>query len=431
MNISRDNVSKTKVKLTITLDASELADARDVALTKLARDVKVQGFRKGKAPLAVVAKNVDQRLLAEQVVDSALNRAVAEAFIKEDVQVISRPNVEVTKFVPEQTLEFTAEADILPDVQLGNYKKLKIKKPEQQKITKKEIDEVVDRTRQQFSEKVEVKRAAKTGDEAVIDFVGKIGGTAFDGGKADDYPLTLGSGSFIPGFEEGIEGHKLGETFDIDVTFPADYGAKEMAGKKAVFTVTLKKINEVKLPEANDEFAAKLGAFTSMDDVRADIQRELEARAKSQYEQDVRNAVVEAFVETVKTEVPEVLIDEQVEAMSKEITENAMYRGQSLDDYLKAGGFESEADWREKEAKPAAKKRVTASMALSKFAKEHDIEVSDEDIDVEMKPYKEQYVKQPDMLKQLESPEVRADFAGRVRTNKSINKLAELNGINL
>ena len=431
MNISRDNVSKTKVKLTITLDASELADARDVALTKLARDVKVQGFRKGKAPLAVVAKNVDQRLLAEQVVDSALNRAVAEAFTKEDVQVISRPNVEVTKFVPEQTLEFTAEADILPDVQLGNYKKLKIKKPEQQKITKKEIDEVVDRTRQQFSEKVEVKRAAKTGDEAVIDFVGKIDGTAFDGGKADDYPLTLGSGSFIPGFEEGIEGHKLGETFDIDVTFPADYGAKEMAGKKAVFTVTLKKINEVKLPEANDEFAAKLGAFTSMDDVRADIERELEARAKSQYEQDMRNAVVEAFVETVKTEVPEVLIDEQVEAMSKEITENAMYRGQSLDDYLRASGFESEADWREKEAKPAAKKRVTASMALSKFAKEYDIKVSDEDIDVEMKPYKEQYVKQPDMLKQLESPEVRADFAGRVRTNKSINKLAELNGINL
>ena len=139
MNISRDNVSKTKVKLTITLDASELADARDVALTKLARDVKVQGFRKGKAPLAVVAKNVDQRLLAEQVVDSALNRAVAEAFIKEDVQVISRPNVEVTKFVPEQTLEFTAEADILPDVQLGNYKKLKIKKPEQQKKATKQL----------------------------------------------------------------------------------------------------------------------------------------------------------------------------------------------------------------------------------------------------------------------------------------------------
>ncbi|MFZ1242924.1 MAG: trigger factor, partial [Candidatus Saccharimonas sp.] len=219
MKTSIKNVSETKVIATITVEANELEAARQVALKKFAKTVKVAGFRKGNAPLEMVAKNTDPNDLINETVNNALSKAVAEAFLENKVQVLDRPEVEVKKFVPFSELEFTAEADVLPKVTLGDYKKLKLK-PVAVKIDKSDVDDVIERLQKGLSEKTETKDAAKDGDEVVLDFVGKQNNEPFEGGTAKDYPLVLGSGSFIPGFEEALVGHKTGESFDIPLSFP-------------------------------------------------------------------------------------------------------------------------------------------------------------------------------------------------------------------
>jgi trigger factor len=240
MKTTVKNLSDTKVQLTITVDANELAAAEQVALVKLSQSVKVPGFRKGKVPASVAAKHVEPQALQEQLLDDAISKAVAEAFIAEKIQALDRPMVDVKKYVPGDLLEFTAEVDILPAVKLGDYKKL-TSKVAKVNVAAADVDDVIERMRQGFAEKKEVERAAKEGDETVIDFVGKKDGVAFDGGAGTDYTLKLGSNQFIPGFEEGIVGHKPGEEFDLELEFPKDYHAKDLAGEKVVFTTTLKK----------------------------------------------------------------------------------------------------------------------------------------------------------------------------------------------
>lgn len=238
-----EHVSPTKVKLTITLGKKELDAAQQVALTKLAKEMKVPGFRKGKVPASVAMKSVDPNLLAQQTADDALSKAVAEAFLKEEIQALDRPEVELKKFVPGQEMEFTAESEVLPKVILGDYKKLKVKK-EKSEVTDSDIKEILERMRDGMSDKKEVSRAAKNGDEVIIDFTGKKDGVAFEGGTAENYELKLGSNSFIPGFEEGIVGKKPGDTFDLKLAFPKEYHVAELAGADVTFTTTLKKINE-------------------------------------------------------------------------------------------------------------------------------------------------------------------------------------------
>ena len=201
------NISDVKVELTISLGVEELKAAEQVALTKLAKEVKIEGFRKGKAPLEMVAAQVDQNVLGQEVIENALSKAVAEAFLKEKIQAINRPEVDVKKFIPGTELEFTATSEIMPKVELGDYKNLKVKK-EKVSVSQKEINETIDQILKNFAEKKKVKRAAKEGDEVIIDFLGKKDGVAFDGGKAEKFPLELGSKSFIPGFEEGLIGKK-------------------------------------------------------------------------------------------------------------------------------------------------------------------------------------------------------------------------------
>ena len=244
-------LSDTKVVLTIILDKQELADAEQVALTKLSKTVKAPGFRAGKVPASVAAKHVDPNALTQQTLDDALSKAVSKAFTEENIQALDRPQVDIKKFVPGQELEFVAEAEIFPKVTLGDYKKLGVKKTVGV-VKPADVDDVIDRMRQGFAERKDVERAAKDGDEVVIDFVGKKDGVAFEGGTAEDYKIVLGSNQFIPGFEEGVVGHKPGEQFDLDLSFPADYHAADLASAKVTFTTTLKAIKDVVLPEVND-----------------------------------------------------------------------------------------------------------------------------------------------------------------------------------
>lgn len=426
MKTTVKHLSDTKVELTISLSKTELEAAEQVALSKLAKNIKVPGFRKGKIPASVAVKHADPQALAQQTLDDALSKAVAEAYIAENIQALDRPQVEVKKFVPGQELEFTAETEILPKVTLGDYKKLKAKAAKVT-VASKDIDEIIERMRSGFSEKKDVQRAAKDGDEVVIDFIGKKDDVAFDGGTATDYNLTLGSNSFIPGFESGVVGKKPGETFDLELEFPKDYHAKDLKGAKVVFTTTLKSIKEVAQPEVNDEFAAKAGPFKTLEELKADIKRELTTQKEREAGEKLKDELVKELIEVSTVPVPEVLLKDQAGSIERDMQQNLMYQGLTLEQYLENKGFESKAKWQETEVADAAKKRVQAGLVLAELSKVEKIEATEKELDDHVELYKKQYANNPKMVEQFDLPEARRDIANRLLTEKTVERLALLN----
>lgn len=426
MKTTVKKLSDTKVELTITLGKEELTAAEQSALAKLAKNIKAPGFRKGKVPVSVAQKHVDPQLLSQETLDSALSKAVAEAYMNEGLQALDRPAVEIKKFVPGETLEFTAETEVLPEIKLGDYKKLKAKKTKAV-VKTDEINEIIERMRQGFSEKKDVKRAAKDGDEVIIDFVGKKDDVPFDGGAAKDYSLTLGSNSFIPGFEEGIVGHKIGETFDLNLEFPESYHVKDLKGAKVVFTTTLNGIKEVVLPKVDDEFAAKAGPFKTVDELKADIKRELTAQKEREVNEKLKDELVQELIEVSTIPVPEVLLKDQAESIERDMTQNLMYQGLTLDQYLENKGFKSKDNWLETEVADAAKKRVQAGLVLAELSKVEKIEASTQELDDHVARYKKEYANNPNMVAQFDQPEARRDIANRLLTEKTVDRLVQLN----
>ena len=418
--------SDTRVKVVIAADHAELAAAEQVALKRLAKTAKVNGFRTGHVPLEIVKKHADANALAQETLDAALNRAVAEAFLSNDLQVLARPEVEIKKYVPGELLEFTAEADVLPEVKLGDYKKLKVKKAAVN-VDKKEIDEVIERIQKGLSEKKEVKRAAKIGDETVIDFVGKKDGEAFHGGTGKDYPLVLGSNSFIPGFEDALVGLKAGDTKDVKLAFPKDYHVKDLAGQDVVFEVTVKKINSVKLPALDDKFAAKAGPFTSMDDLRKDIKAEITAQAERKATDDLKDELVKQLVAKSTVSVPSVLRDDQIRSLERDLRQNLMYRGRTLEQYFEEKGYADRDAWVKAEANDAADARIKAGLVLAQLSKELKIEATADELAAHINAYKQQYANNPKMAKHFDKPEAQREVANRLITEKTIDKLVELN----
>ncbi|TWP22370.1 trigger factor [TM7 phylum sp. oral taxon 349] len=418
--------SDTRVKVVVAADHAELAAAEQVALKRLAKTVKVNGFRTGHVPLEIVKKHADPNALAQETLDAALNRAVAEAFLNNNLQVLARPEVEIKKYVPGELLEFTAEADVLPEVKLGDYKKLKAKKAAVN-VDKKEIDEVIERIQKGLSEKKEVKRAAKIGDEAAIDFVGKKDGEAFQGGTGKDYPLVLGSNSFIPGFEDALVGLKAGDTKDVKLAFPKDYHAKDLAGQDVVFEVTVKKVNSVKLPALDDKFAAKAGPFTSMDDLRKDIKAEITAQAERRAKDDLKDELVKQLVAKSTVSVPSVLRDDQIRSLEQDLRQNLMYRGRTLEQYFEEKGYADRDAWVKAEANDAADARIKAGLVLAQLSKELKIEATADELAAHINTYKQQYANNSEMAKHFDKPEAQREVANRLITEKTIDKLVELN----
>lgn len=427
MKTTVKNVSDTTVEVTISLDAKALADAEQVALVKLSKTVKVPGFRQGKVPASVAAKHVDPQQLQEQLLDDAISKAIAEAFLAEKIQALERPTVDVKKYVPGELLEFVAVVETLPAVKLGDYKKLG-KKVEKVTVSADDINDVIERMRQGFAEKKEVKRAAKEGDETVIDFVGKKDGVAFDGGAGNDYTLKLGSGQFIPGFEEGIVGHKAGETFDLDLSFPEDYHAKDLAGQKVVFTTTLKKVLELVLPKVDNELAKKAGDFETIAELKEDIKSEIKTQKEREANDKLKEELINALIEKSTVPAPEVLVADQMRSIEQDFSQNLMYRGVDLHSYIEANGFKDEDDWREKEVRPAATRRTQAGLVLNELSKVEKITATDIEIDEHVEVHKRQYANNPEVLKQFETEQVRNDIANHYITEKTIARLVELNG---
>lgn len=425
MKTKLKNISDVKVELTISLGAEELKAAEQVALTKLAKEVKIEGFRKGKAPLEMVVAQVDTNLLNQETLENALSKSVAEAFLKEKVQAINRPEVDVKKFVPGTELEFTATTEIMPKVELGDYKKLGVKK-EAIKVSKKEVKETIERILKNFAEKKKVEREAKNGDEIIIDFLGKKDGVAFDGGKAEKFPLELGSKSFIPGFEEGLVGKKAGDELSLDLEFPKDYHAKDLAGAKVIFEVKIHEVRENVEPEINEEFLSKLGDFKTKEEFEKQIEEDLKTQKQAEADEKFKDELVKKLAEVSKVPVPEILLEDQKHSIEIDMQQNLMYSGLSLEDYLERMGKTRE-EWLEKDVKEAAEMRVKSGLALAELSKVEKVESSIEELDARIAQLKEQYGNSKEVQKQLSSDDVRRNLANQILTEKTIDLLVKFN----
>lgn len=417
-------LSDSRVELTVTLDAEDLKPAEEKALEKLAKEVRVEGFRKGKVPVEVAKKFIPENDLNAATIDLAVRSTVIEAFQKEEKSPLVLPNVNVTKYVPGEMAEYTATADIIPEVKLGDYKKLGVKKPEV-KVTDKEVKEILENIATSFAEKKVARKAAELGDEVVIDFVGKKGGEAFPGGSAKDYKLLLGSGTFIPGFEDGVVGHESGDKFELKLTFPEDYGVKDLAGAKTVFEVLVKQVNEVKKPAIDDKLAEKCGPFKNLDELKEDIRKNLTMQKEQQLGGKYKDDLVQALVKKSTVPAPEILIDDQMRMIRDDMTRNAAAQGLSFEEFLERGG-ETPESW-EKEARKVAETRVKASLALQTLAVEQKITVSDDEVNAKIAELRDVYRKSPEALKNLKDPNVKMDIRNRLVIEATLDFLVKAN----
>ena len=424
MKTKAKKISDTRVELTVSLDAKDLEPIRKKALEKLAKEVKVEGFRKGKVPVEVAQKFIPENDLNAEVADNAVRTTVIEAFREAEKSPLVLPSVNVTKYVPGEMLEYTATADIIPEIKLGDYKKLDVKK-EEAKVTDKDIKQILDNLAESYAEKKVVKREAKLGDEVIIDFVGKKDGEPFKGGSAKDYKLTLGSKTFIPGFEDGIVGHGSGDKFDLKLTFPKDYGVSDLAGAKTVFEVLVKQVNEIVKPAIDDELAKKCGPFKSLDELKADIRKNLEIQNEQRLGEKFKDDLVNALVKKSSVPAPEILIDDQVRMIRDDMTRNATSQGLSFEEFLKHHG-ETLESW-EKEARKIATTRVKASLALQTLAVEEKITVSDDLVNAKIAELRDVYKKSPDALKSLKDPNVKMDIKNRMIIEATLDYLVKVN----
>jgi len=420
MKTTVKKLSDTRIEVTAVLDAEDLKAPREKAIERLAKEVKVEGFRKGKTPAEVAEKFIPENDINSLAADIAVRTTVIAAFAEHQKSPLAIPEVKVTKYVPGESLEYTATADILPDAKVGDYKKLGVKK-ETVKVAAKDINDVLKNIAKSFADKKVVKRAAKEGDEVIIDFVGKKDGVAFKGGSAKDYHLGLGSHSFIPGFEEGIVGHESGDKFDLELTFPEDYGVVDLAGAKTVFEVLLKQVNEVVEAKIDDELATKCGPFKTLDELKADIEKNIKAQSEHRIEEKYKDDLIAALVEKSKVSAPEILIEDQMRFIKDDLTRNAASRGMTFEEYTKEAG-----DW-EKEARKVAEARVKASLVLQLLARDQKITVEDELVDAKIAELRDVYKKSPEALKSLKDPNVRMDIKNRMVIEKTIDFIVKAN----
>ena len=424
MKTTVKKLSDTKIEIKITLDAKDLAPAREKAIEQLAKEVKVEGFRKGKVPVDVAAKFIPENDLSEATLDFAVRMTALQAFTDNKQSPIAIPQINLIKYVPGETVEYTATADVLPEVKLCDYKNLKVKM-ETATVADKDVEDVLNNISKSYAEKKAVKRAAKEGDEVIIDFVGKKDGEAFKGGTAKDYRLPLGSHTFIPGFEEGIVGHEPGDKFDLKLTFPKDYGMKDLAGAKTVFEVLLKQVNEVENAKLDDELAKKCGPFKTIAELKKDIKKNLEIQNNYRLEEKYKDDLIHAVVEKSKIPTPEILVKDQLHLIEDDITRNAASHGVTFEDYLIETG-QTREDW-EKSATRTAEARVKASLALQIIARDNKITVKDELVEAKLAELRDVYKKSPEALKNLKDPNVILDIKNRLIIEETINFLVKAN----
>lgn len=419
MQINVSTTSPTHVKLSVTADKELLDAVKQQAVSRLGRNLKVQGFRPGKAPLHLIEKQLDQQLLQSEFLETAVNQLYVNAAQRERLRPIAQPTVSIKKFVPYDTLEVDYEADVIGKITLPDFAKIKVeKKP--QAVSTKDVDEVIAGLRSRAASKEDVDRAAKDGDSVVIDFTGVDAKTKepIQGADGKAYPLTLGSKTFIPGFEEELNGLKAGDIKEFTVTFPADYGSKELQKRKVTFSVTVQKVQKVIEPKLDDAFAATVGPFESLSQLKGDIKKQIQLERDQQSERAYENDLLEAIAAKSKVELPTELVDEEIERIEADDKKNIVYRGQTWQEHLAAEGV-TEEEHRKKQ-RPAAELRVKAGLILGEIVEAYSLQVTPQELDAQIAQLKAQY-NDPAMQAEMDKSQNRRDILNRMLSQKALD----------
>lgn len=383
MSMQVEKLEKNMAKLTIEVDAAKVNDAIRKAYDKNKGKMSVPGFRKGKVPQAMIEKMYGPEVFYEDAANFLIPDAYAEEVeAAEDLEVVSQPKIDVVQMEKGKNFIFTAEVALKPPVDLGKYKGVKIEKIDTE-VTDEDIDKEIKREQEANARTITVEdRPVKDGDTAVIDFEGFIGDKAFEGGKGENYPLVIGSGSFIPGFEEQLIGKNSGDDVDVKVTFPEDYNAKDLAGKEALFKVKINEIKEKELPELDDEFASEVSEFDTMAEYREDVKKNLAEKKEKEAKDKKEDAVIEAIIKDSKMDIPEAMVETQARTMVNDYARRLQSQGLSLEQYFMFTGLDM--DKFTDQMKEGARKRIESRLILEAVVKAENFEVTDEEYEKEL-----------------------------------------------
>ncbi len=413
MSLQVEKLEKNMAKLTIEVAAEEVEAALQDAYLKNRKQISVPGFRKGKVPRQMIEKMYGPAVFYDDAVNAMIQKAYPAETKDCDLEIVSRPSISVVQIEKGKPFIFTAEVAVKPEVTLGQYKGIEVEKADTA-ATDEEVNAEIEKEREANSRTITVEdRAVQDGDMTVIDFEGFVDGVAFEGGKGTDYPLTIGSGAFIPGFEEKLIGAEIGKEVDVDVTFPEEYHAKELAGKPAVFKCTVKEIKVKELPELDDDFAQDVSDFDTLEEYKADVRKNVEEKKAADAKAKKEDAVIEKIIEGAAMEIPDAMVEMQAERMVDDFAQRLQMQGLSMDQYLQFTGGNVEALL--EQSKPQALKRIQSRLVLEAVAAAENLTASDEELDAELAKMAEQYKMEVEKLKEMFQEEdlqsVREDLA--------------------
>ena len=403
MSVQVEKLENGMAKLTIETSAERLEEALQNAFTKNKNKISVPGFRKGKVPRQMIEKMYGPAIFYEDAANELIPEEYEKALDECEEDIVSSPEIDVTQIEKGKPFIFTAVVALKPEVKLGKYKGVKVDKADTA-VTDEEVDAQINKERENNARNIEVTdRPVKDGDMTVLDFEGFVDGVAFDGGKGENYPLTIGSGAFIPGFEEQLVGAEIGKEVEVNVTFPEDYQAEELKGKAAVFKCTIKEIKEKELPELDDEFASEVSDFSTLAEYKADVKGKLEEKKAKEAKDAKEAAVIEAIVKDSDMQIPDAMLETQQKQMIDEFAQRIQMQGLSIDQYFQFTG--SSYDKMLEQVKPQAEKRIKSRLVLEAVVAAEKIEVTDEDYEEELKNMAEAY--------QMEVGQIKKDIAVR------------------
>lgn len=413
--------NKNEVKLEITVEASKFDDAMKKVYFKSAKYFNIPGFRKGKAPMNIVEKYYGKEIFYEDAFNEVASEGYDEALKENKIEAVSHPTIDVVQMGKGQDLIFTAVVQTKPEIELGKYKGIEINKIEYN-VSEDDINHELGHMQEHNSRLITVDdRPVEDGDITVIDFVGSVDGVEFEGGKAENHELTIGSNTFIPGFEDQIIGMKIDEVKDIKVKFPDEYFSKDLAGKDAVFKVTLHEIKKKELPELDDEFAKDVSEFDTLDELKASIKEKLETQNADRVKYETEDAVIKAVCEDAKLDIPDGMIHLELDNMIKDMEQRLSYQGLKFDQYLQMMG-KTEEDFR-KESEPQAIEGIKSRLALEAIIKKENIEATDKEVDEKLEEMAKSYGKTADELKDNEN--IKEYIKNGITSEKAIDFLVK------
>ena len=413
MSLQVEQLEHNMAKLTIEVSAEELEGALQKAYQKQKSRINVPGFRKGKVPRQLIEKMYGPEIFYDDAANALIPKAYSEAYDECDLEIVSRPEINIVQIEKGKSFIFTADVATKPEVKLGEYKGLEVDKVST-RVTQKEVDaKIQEEAEKNAREVVVTDRPVADGDEVILDFEGFVDGEAFEGGKGENYPLTIGSGSFIPGFEEQLVGAEAEKEVEVKVTFPEDYHAEELKGKEAVFKCTVHEIKAKELPELDDEFASEVSEFDTLDELKADIKAKIKEQKVNDGKRAQEDAAVDAIIESAKMDLPEAMVDTQARQMLDEFAQRMQQQGLTLDQYMQFTGMT--ADKMMEDMKPQAIKRIETRLVLEAIAKAENIEITDEKVDEELAKMAESYKMEVEKLKEFmgenEKKQMKEDLA--------------------